>query len=60
VASRSRLFSALSRRISSASALVTPGRAPSSLWAWATQRRNVSREIPNWAPTAKLAAVTEP
>jgi len=54
------LFSALSRRISSASALVTPGRAPSSISAWATQRRSVSRETPSWAPTAKLAAVTEP
>jgi hypothetical protein len=60
VAARSRLTSALSRRISSASAVVTPGRMPWSTWAWTTQRRSVSRETPNWAPTAKLAAVTEP
>jgi hypothetical protein len=33
---------------------------PPSTWAWTTQRRSVSRETPNWAPTAKLAAVTEP
>jgi hypothetical protein len=36
-----------------------PGRAPWSISAWATQRRSVSRATPSWAPTARLAAVTE-
>src|SRR5690606_35938738 len=58
--SASRLFSARSRRISSDSADVTPGRAPSSMSACATQRRNDSRAIPSWAPTATDAAVTDP
>src|SRR5665647_1327752 len=59
-ASPRRLFSARSRRISSLSAVLTPGRAPASTSAWETHRRRLSRATPSWAPTATLASVTDP
>ena len=59
-ASRSRLFFALRARTSSDSAVLTPGRAPASTWAWFTQRRNASREMPSCELTALQAAVVDP